>query len=99
MCSVSFPHAKLRNMLFLTRSLARTGHVARMGDRRGANRVLVGKPEGRRLLERPRRRWENNIKIDLREVGPEHGLDRSGLGYGQVAGSCECGNKHSYSIK
>jgi hypothetical protein len=49
-----------------------------MGDRRGANRVLVGKPEERRLLERPRRKWENNIKIDLREVGPEHRLDRSG---------------------
>jgi hypothetical protein len=37
--------------------------------RRGAYRVLVGKPEGRRPLERPRRRWEGNIKMDLREVG------------------------------
>jgi hypothetical protein len=37
-----------------------------MGERRGAYRVLVGKPEGRRSLERPRRRWENNIKMDLR---------------------------------
>jgi hypothetical protein len=45
------------------------GHVARMGESRGAYRVLVGKPEGRRPLERPRRRWEDNIKIDLREVG------------------------------
>jgi len=44
------------------------GHVARMGDRRGVYRVLVGKPEGRRPLERPRRRWENNIKMDLQEV-------------------------------
>jgi hypothetical protein len=40
-----------------------------MGERRGAYRALVGKPEGRRPLERPRRRWEDNIKMDLREVG------------------------------
>jgi hypothetical protein len=43
--------------------------VARMGERRGACRALVGKPEGRRPLGRPRRRWEDNIKMDLREVG------------------------------
>jgi len=46
-----------------------TGHVARMGERRGLYRVLVGKPEGKRLLGRPRRRWEDNIKMDLQEVG------------------------------
>jgi hypothetical protein len=40
-----------------------------MGDGTGAYRVLMGKPEGRRPLERPRRRWEDNIKMDLREVG------------------------------
>jgi hypothetical protein len=40
-----------------------------MGERRGACRALVGKPEGRRLFGRPRRRWEDNIKMDLREVG------------------------------
>jgi len=40
-------------------------HVARMGERRGVYRVLVGKPEGMRPLGRPRRRWEDNIKIDL----------------------------------
>jgi hypothetical protein len=39
-----------------------------MGERRGAYRALVGKPEGRRPLGRPRRRWEDNIKMDLREV-------------------------------
>ena len=44
-------------------------HVARMGERRGIYRVLVGKPEGKRPLGRPRRRWEDNIKMDLREVG------------------------------
>jgi hypothetical protein len=42
-----------------------------MGERRGAYRVLMGKPEGRRPLERPRRRWEDKIKMDLREVGWE----------------------------
>jgi hypothetical protein len=46
-----------------------TGHVARMGDMRGAYNILVGRPEGRRPLGRPRRIWEDNIKMDLREVG------------------------------
>jgi len=45
------------------------GNVARMGERRGIYRVLVGKPEGKRSPGRPRRRWEDNIKIDLKEVG------------------------------
>ena len=45
------------------------GHVERMGERRGVYRVLVGKPEGKRSLGRPRRRWEDNIKMDLQEVG------------------------------
>jgi hypothetical protein len=44
-------------------------HVARMVERRGAKRALVGKPEERRPLGRPRRRWKYNFKIDLREVG------------------------------
>jgi len=43
--------------------------VACMGEGRGVYRVLVGKPEGKRPLGRPRRRWENNIKMDLKEVG------------------------------
>ena len=45
------------------------GRVARMGERRDVYRVLVRKPEGKRSLERPRRRWEDNIKMDLQEVG------------------------------
>jgi hypothetical protein len=45
------------------------GHVARMGDGRVVYSVLVGKLEGRRPLGRPRRRWEDNIKTDLQEVG------------------------------
>jgi len=44
-------------------------HVARMGEEMGVYRVLVGKPEGRRTLERPRRRWVDNIRMDLQEVG------------------------------
>jgi hypothetical protein len=45
------------------------GHVARMGEGRGAYRVLVGRPECKRPLGKPRRRWEDNIKMDLREIG------------------------------
>ena len=52
-----------------SRRMRWAGHVARMGEGRGAPRVLVGKPEGKRSLGRPRLRWENNIKMDLREVG------------------------------
>jgi len=52
-----------------SRRMRWAGHVARMGEGRGVYRVLVGKPEGRRTLGRPRRRWEDNIRMDLREVG------------------------------
>ena len=70
-----------------------------MGKIRGAYRVLVGKPEVRRPLGRPRSRWEINITMDLREVKLGHGLDRSGSGQGQAVGSCECGNETLVSIK
>ena len=43
--------------------------MALMGEERGVHRVLVGKPEGKRPLERPRCRWEDNIKMDMKEVG------------------------------
>jgi hypothetical protein len=49
------------------------GHVVRMREKRGAHRLLVGKPEGEGPLGRPRRRWEDNIKIDLQEVGVGRG--------------------------
>jgi hypothetical protein len=52
-----------------SRRIRWVGHVARMGEGRGVYRVLVGRPEGKRPLGRPRRRWEDNIKMDLREVG------------------------------
>jgi hypothetical protein len=45
------------------------GHVARMGEERKVHKVLVGKPEGKRLLGRPRRRWEDGTRMDLREIG------------------------------
>ena len=52
-----------------SRRMRRARHVACMGGGRGVYKVLVGKPEGKRPLGRPRRRWEDNIKMDLREVG------------------------------
>ena len=54
------------------------GHVARMGEKRGVYRVLVEKPEGKRPLGIHRRRWEDNIKMDLQEVGCG-GMDWIGL--------------------
>ena len=56
-----------------SRRMRWAGHVARMGEDRGVHRVLVGKPEGNRPLGRPRRRWEDNIKMDLKEVGGGRG--------------------------
>jgi hypothetical protein len=52
-----------------SRRLRWAGQAARMGEGRGAYRILVGRPEGRRPLGRPKRRWEDNIKVDIREVG------------------------------
>ena len=49
------------------------GHVARMGEDRGVHRMLVGKPEGKSTLGRPTRRWQDNIKMDVREVGGGRG--------------------------
>ena len=51
-----------------SRRMRWAGHVARMGEGRGVHRVLVGKPEGKRPLGRPRRRWEDNMKMGLQEV-------------------------------
>ena len=69
-------NAELRNLYSLpnivrvvkSRRMRWAGHVARMGEKRGVHRVLVGKPEGKRPLGRPRRRWEDNIKMDLQEM-------------------------------
>jgi hypothetical protein len=75
-------------------------HVARVGERRCVFKVLVRKPEGKRPLGRLRRRWENNIKMDLQEVG-YGGMDWIDLAQdmGQVAESCMRGNETSGSMK
>jgi hypothetical protein len=71
-------HNKELNDLYSSQNIIRViksirmrwaGHVARMGEKRGAYRILVGRPEGRQRLRRPRRRWEDDIKMDLQGVG------------------------------
>ena len=75
------------------------GHVARMGERRGVYRVLVGKLEAKRPLGRPRRRWVDNIRMDLQDVGCGY-MDWIWLAQDrQVADACECGNEPSGSVK
>ena len=64
--------------LVKSRRMRWAGHVARMGEDRGVHRVLMEKSEGKRSLGRPRCRWEDNIKMDLQEVGG--GLDGVGSG-------------------
>jgi hypothetical protein len=71
------------------------GHGARMGEKSNAYRLLVGKPEGRRTLGRPRSRWLDNIKMDLVEVGWG---DVDWIGLAEES-SCEFGIKPSGSIK
>jgi hypothetical protein len=60
-----------------SRRMRWAGYVARMGEKRNEYRILVGKPEGKRPLGRPRRRWVDNIKMDLRKIR-WGGLYRSG---------------------
>ena len=68
-------------LVIKSRRMRWAGHVARMGEERGAYRVLVGKLEGKRPLVRPRRRWVDNIGMDLQEVGCGYcGLDWAGPG-------------------
>jgi len=70
-----------------------------MGEMKGAYKILIGKRVKKEPLARPRRRWEDNIKMDLQEVGAGHGLDCSGLRQGQVVGCYEYGSKTLDSIK
>jgi len=74
------------------------GHVARTGEERGVYRVLVGKPEGRRPLERPR--WVDNIRTDLQEMISGY-MDWIGLAQDRDRWRtlCECGNEPSGSVK
>jgi hypothetical protein len=70
---ILFPFSGL--VFVCSRRMRWAGHVARMGETRNAYRVLVGKPEGKRPLGRPRRRWVDNIKMDLRDRMRWYGLD------------------------
>ncbi|KAJ4440485.1 hypothetical protein ANN_08626 [Periplaneta americana] len=79
-----------------SRRLRWAGHVARMGESINAYRVLVGRPERKRPLGRPRRRWKDNIKMDLREVGYD---DREWINLAQVRGLCEGSNEPLGSLK
>jgi hypothetical protein len=72
--------------------------VARMGQERKVCKVLVGKREGKRPHGRPRRRWEDGIRMDLSEIGLGGcGLDSTVTGQGPVAGCCVCGDEPSDS--
>jgi hypothetical protein len=72
-------------------------HVARMEEGRKVYRVLVGKPEEKRPLGRPRRRWEEGIRMGRREIGWGCGVVSAGSGYGPVTGCCECGDGPLFS--
>jgi hypothetical protein len=81
-----------------SRQMRWAGHVARMGDERNVYKVFVGKPEGKRPLGRPRHRWEDGIRMDLRETGLGGcGMDSTGSGQGPVASCFECGDEPSGS--
>jgi len=77
--------------VIISRRVRFAGHVARSGVRTRACRVLVGKPEGRRPLGRPRLKWEDNIKMDIQEVGWGHMVNWCGSGQGLVGGTCKRG--------
>ena len=74
-----FVKKKFLSDIFITPNKSdKLWHVARMGEGRSVDGVLVGKPEGKRPLGRPRRRWEDNIKMDLQELGGLWGLNGVG---------------------
>jgi hypothetical protein len=83
-----------------SRRMGCVGHVARMRETKNAYRILMGKPEGKRSLGRPRGRWVDNIKIHLRDIGCD-GMDWIDLAQdqGPVEGSCEHGDEPSGSLK
>jgi hypothetical protein len=66
---MNFMACILLRILLESRKMKWAGHVGRMGEGRGVYRLLVGRPEGKRPMGRPRHRWEDNIKVDLREIG------------------------------
>ena len=81
-----------------SRRMRWVGHVAREGERRGAQRVLVGKAKGKSPLERSKCTWEG-INMDVQEIGLVFGMNCSGSGQGHGTSSCEHGNERSGSLK
>jgi hypothetical protein len=71
-------------MVIKSRRMRWAGHVARMREGRGVYRILVGRPEGKRPLGRPRRRWEDNIKLNLRDIGS---MGRTGFNWLRIGSS------------
>jgi hypothetical protein len=67
-------------------------HAVRMGELRNAHKILIGKRDGKRPLERRRRRWIDTIRMDLRKIGWE-GVDWMHVAQGPVVGCCEHGNE------
>jgi hypothetical protein len=80
-----------------SRRMRWAGHVAHMGEERKVYRVLVGKPEGKRPLGRPRSTLEGGLRMDLSESGWGCRFNSTGSRYGLVAGCCECGDEPSVS--
>jgi hypothetical protein len=76
-----------------SRRMRWAGHVTCMGEGRGVYRVLVGRPEGKRPLGSPRCRWEDNIKMDLREIGID------GANWIRLVGFCEHDYEPSGSMR
>jgi hypothetical protein len=74
-------------------------YICTHGEGKGVYRVLVGRPEGKRLLGRYRRRWDDNIKLDLREIGIDGANWIAGTLEGPVAGFCEHGNEPLGSMR
>jgi hypothetical protein len=94
-------HNKEFNALYFLLNIIRVIKSRRQMDRACSTygERCIQSFSGKEPLERPSRRWEDNIKMDLRAVGWENGLDRSASGQGEVSGCCECGNEPSGSIK
>jgi hypothetical protein len=86
--------------LVKSRRMRWVGPVACMGEERKVYKVLMGKPLRKRPLGRPRRRWEDGMRMDLREIGlggGGGGLDSTSSGQGPVVGCCECGDEPLHS--
>jgi hypothetical protein len=90
-------HIHFKSEDLLPKSMRWSGHKAQMRTKGNACSVLVGKPEWRRPLRRPIRKWKNNIKMDLREIGQDGWTGFLWLRIGTNGGSCEHGNEQFYT--